>query len=149
MPLYNNFTDAFGDFLGQYSNLRSRIDDLDTFKLEMMDSAIQGNWLNAFSGVCSIVNTIRTMWLVGLDMSHANWAYNHFFRSIFWARYEVGNGEPYTLTLRDVLDVMNSASNDELKEFIGLVDAYRQSLWNKPFNVEYWAAIARGFEIWG
>ncbi|GAH32071.1 unnamed protein product, partial [marine sediment metagenome] len=32
--------------------------------------------------------------------------------------------------------------------FIGLIDAYRQSVWNQPFNKEYYAALARGFQEW-
>jgi len=47
-----------------------------------------------------------------------------------------------------ILTAMYEATNDELLNFIGLVDAYRQSLWNKPFNAEFFAAIARGFEEW-
>jgi len=56
--------------------------------------------------------------------------------------------DPYVLTMRAILDEMFTASNKELLQFIALVDAYRQSHWNKPFNIEYWAAVARGFEIW-
>ncbi len=47
-----------------------------------------------------------------------------------------------------LLSAMVTASPDQLQYFIGLVDAYRQSLWNKPFNKEYFAALARGFETW-
>lgn len=55
----------------------------------------------------------------------------------------------YTLTMDDILSVMLSATDDEYKKFIGLVDAYRVGLWNKPFNSEYYAALARGFAQWG
>ena len=55
---------------------------------------------------------------------------------------------PPEITMANIISAMFSASNEELRDFIGLTDAYRQSLWNKPFNREYWAAIARGFEIW-
>jgi len=56
---------------------------------------------------------------------------------------------PAEVTMASIISAMFSASNAELKDFIGLNDAYRQSLWNKPFDRAYWAAIARGFEIWG
>jgi len=62
---------------------------------------------------------------------------------------KAGLDEPYKLTMADILSVMVSATSDELENFIGLVDAYRQSLWNKPFNAEFFAALARGFEQWG
>ncbi|GAH29755.1 unnamed protein product, partial [marine sediment metagenome] len=32
--------------------------------------------------------------------------------------------------------------------FVGLVDAYRQSIWNRPFNKDFFAALARGFMEW-
>ena len=45
-----------------------------------------------------------------------------------------------------LLSAMVTATPYELKYFIGLVDAYRQSVWNKPFNQEFFAALARSFE---
>lgn len=47
-----------------------------------------------------------------------------------------------------LLTAMLSATNPQLEYFIGLVDAYRQALWNKPFNSEFFGALARGFEQW-
>ena len=55
---------------------------------------------------------------------------------------------PYTLTMDAILSVMVTATNDEYRYFIGLVDAYRVGLWNKPFNAEFYAALARGFAAW-
>jgi len=56
--------------------------------------------------------------------------------------------EPFDLTMGDILSVMLSAEPSEVEYFVGLVDAYRQSIWNKPFNAEFFAALARGFEEW-
>jgi len=47
-----------------------------------------------------------------------------------------------------ILAAMMQSSNDEYKQFIGIVDAYRMALWNQPFNVEFYAALARGFANW-
>lgn len=51
------------------------------------------------------------------------------------------------LTMDAILSVMITASEAEYRTFIGLVDAYRVGLWNKPFNAEYFAALARGFAL--
>ena len=51
------------------------------------------------------------------------------------------------LTMSSLLNVMLSADADDITYFIGIVDAYRQSIWNKPFNEEFYAALARGFEL--
>ena len=80
--------------------------------------------------------------LIGDDMGYAPYAVLPYF-----CRFHTieSAGE---VTMRAILDEMFSASNEELLQFIALVDAYRQSLWNKPFDAEYWAAVARGFEKW-
>ena len=58
------------------------------------------------------------------------------------------DGEPppeYELTMDKILSVMVAAQADDIQYFVGLVDAYRTSIWNKPFNEEFFAALARGF----
>jgi len=52
---------------------------------------------------------------------------------------------PVDVTMAAVLSAMITADFDELQKFIGIVDAYRVSLWNAPFNAEFYAALARGF----
>ena len=47
-----------------------------------------------------------------------------------------------------IINAMLSAEPAQVEYFVGLVDAYRQSIWNKPFNQEFFAALARGFEQW-
>jgi len=49
------------------------------------------------------------------------------------------------VTMDTILSAMITADFDELQQFIGIVDAYRVSLWNEPFNAEFYAALARGF----
>lgn len=47
-----------------------------------------------------------------------------------------------------ILSTMLTATPDEVEYFIGLVDAYRSSIWQRPFNQDMYAALARGFKIW-
>jgi len=47
-----------------------------------------------------------------------------------------------------ILDAMVGATPEQVMYFIGLADAYRQSVWNKPFDKEFFAALARGFALW-
>jgi len=47
-----------------------------------------------------------------------------------------------------ILTAMTTANFDQLQHFIGLVDAYRVALWNAPFNADFYAALARGFQQW-
>jgi len=52
------------------------------------------------------------------------------------------------LTMSSILLAMLTATQPELMSFVGITDAYRQSIWNQPFNQEYYAALARGFTKW-
>lgn len=53
--------------------------------------------------------------------------------------------EPPEITMDDIINAMLGAEAGHIQYFVGLVDAYRQVMWNKPFNQEFFAAIARGF----
>ncbi len=77
---------------------------------------------------------------------YAGWGYDPFAYVGPWWWYLTNCIEGGTLTMADIITAMHTASNEELKTFIGLVDAYRISLWNKPFESDFYAAIARGFE---
>ena len=61
------------------------------------------------------------------------------------AEYQAGG---YDLTMGDMLSTMLGATPSEVTYFVGLVDAYRQAIWNKPFNAEFFAALSRGFMEW-
>lgn len=52
------------------------------------------------------------------------------------------------VNMASILLAMLAAKQPELMSFVGIVDAYRQSIWNQPFNQEYYAALARGFTLW-
>lgn len=54
----------------------------------------------------------------------------------------------YEFTMGKLINTMLTAMPDEVTYFVGLVDAYRQSVWNQPFNQEFFAGLARGFEQW-
>jgi len=55
-------------------------------------------------------------------------------------------GEPEPFTMDTLINAMLTATPEQITYFIGLVDAYRLTIWNEPFNAEFYAAIARGFE---
>jgi len=71
--------------------------------------------------------------------------FDHFGAQWWYFTNCVGVGG---VTMSDILLAMLTADFDQLKKFIGVVDAYRVAIWNAPFDAEYYAAIARGFEKW-
>jgi len=52
------------------------------------------------------------------------------------------------VTMDAILSAMVSAKFSQLQYFIGIEDAYRVALWNAPFNADFYAALARGFQKW-
>lgn len=67
----------------------------------------------------------------------------HFLRF-----YTIDEAPDFDLTMDDLINAMLLADPYQVEYFVGLVDAYRQSIWNRPFNQEFFAALARGFEQW-
>jgi len=57
-------------------------------------------------------------------------------------------GDTGDVDMDAILNAMLKADFDELQKFVGLVDAYRVAIWNAPFNANFYAALARGFQTW-
>ena len=77
---------------------------------------------------------------------YAGWGYEPFDYVGPWWWYFTNCIETAEFDMGTLLSTMLGADKYQLEYFIGLVDAYRQSLWNKPFNAEFFGALARGFE---
>ena len=56
-----------------------------------------------------------------------------------------GNG----ITMDDILNEMMSATPEQITKFMGITQAYKVAVWDAPFNEEFYAALARGFKVWG
>ncbi len=54
-----------------------------------------------------------------------------------------------SITMDDILTEMLAASFSQLTSFMGITQAYKVAVWDAPFNEEYYAALARGFRVWG
>ncbi len=56
--------------------------------------------------------------------------------------------EAGAIDMSAIINAMLLANPDEVTYFIGLTDAFRKSIWNRPYNRDFYAALARGFEQW-
>lgn len=72
------------------------------------------------------------------------WSPYDYQGPIWWYLTECLEG----LTMATLIQTMLTANPQEVEYFIGLVDAYRQSIWTRPFNQEFFAALSRGFMQW-
>ena len=65
-----------------------------------------------------------------------------------WWWYFTNCIEVPELTMDSILSTMLTATPDQILYFIGLVDAFRNSVWTRPFNQEFFASLSRGFQQW-
>ncbi|GAI72283.1 unnamed protein product [marine sediment metagenome] len=142
---YDNFDDAYKGLEGKWDTARSHWDNILTYKKKAF-TAWSANEDHIAIG--HLITAITETWFTfnvypGFQFSDPD--QSPIVESIYWANKDVPTAE---VTMRAILDEMFTASDYELMQFIALVDAYRQSLWNKPFDANYWAAVARGFEQW-
>jgi len=142
---YNNFAAAWAVFADRYASNYTRVDSMFFQMMTFYDhltAVTDVKTRTALNDVYIIFGLMYMIFSFGLDMQQSGIGNNCFYDSIYHASLEPIGGE---VTMESLLSIMAAATDSELMNFIGLVDAYRQSLWNKPFNAEYFAALARGF----
>ena len=142
---YNNFAAAWAVFAGRYDSNNTRVENMFVQMMtfyEHLTAVTDVKTRTALNDAYIIFGMIYMIFSFGLDMQQTGVSDNCFYESIYHASLEPIGGE---VTMDSILSIMAAATDSELMNFIGLVDAYRQSLWNKPFNAEYFAALARGF----
>jgi len=93
------------------------------------------------SAVLSLVSCLN----FSLGLNKSSWNYSYMYKAIYLAWLECNAPPGGDVDMDAILSAMITATDDEYKKFIGIVDAYRIGLWNKPFNAEYYAALGRGF----
>jgi len=102
------------------------------------DGNTTANW--AWADVRTEMNAIKANW--GGGTSTIGGRLLAMFDHI---NENMGGGE---VDMPSILTAMLAAKPDEIEQFIGIVDAYRVSIWNRPYNEEFYAALARGFAQW-
>lgn len=127
----------FANFNEAYTYLGTRWSIARNFQELAYDYADAGDWKSAIGLTLSAFDTLLENLNFGIESSV-------YGECLYWASQEGGNG----VTMDAILSAMITASFDELQKFIGLVDAYRVAVWNAPFNADFYAALARGFQKW-
>lgn len=98
--------------------------------------------IDLYSGLTQIINAIGNV-RGGYCGSPYDW---NILLAFEWTYLNAG-GDGVEVTMDAILSAMVAAESEQIMYFVGLVDAYRQSVWNKPFNQEFFAALARGFGL--
>ena len=103
---------------------------------------------NAFDDHAAIEDILHGLSDANAAAGYAGYGYAPFDYVGPWWWYFTNCITIPEITMDSILSVMLSADPDQVEYFVGLVDAYRQSIWNRPFNQEFFTALARGFEQW-
>ena len=115
-------SDEFYDLYGDLTNEGNPNSGLEAYSLYTTNNALQQSWGGGTS-------TFPGRLLSLLDYLNDN----------------IGGGE---VDMASILTAMLAATPDEIQQFIGIVDAFRVSIWNRPYNEDFYAALARGFTQW-
>lgn len=142
---YNNFDDAFAAFEVDYNLSEIYYAWVQTYIDAANNEATGEDWEQSIryctTAIVWLRNTVRNLgdyFTLGVEQSH-------LMASIYYASKVP---EAPSISLSSIIMAMYEATPTEITSFIGLVDAFRQSIWNRPFNREYFAELARGFEAW-
>ncbi len=135
---YSYFQDRYLEGSVFWSYVGAKISDI-------RDEADIGHWKDAlYAASYAILNNRNAL------NSLTNYDEGIVYKSplMMCLKFAAVEPESEALTMDSLLSTMLTATPEQLQYFVGLVDAYRQSLWNRPFNAEFYAALARGFEQW-
>lgn len=140
---YSNFTSAYNDASGQFSDLKARIGYIGNSLTAAHNHAIADEWLYAIDHLILAIADVQHMFNDLVDLPETNYEASHFYESLYWAAKEPTGG---VVTMAGILSAMLGATYEQVKYFIGYEEAYRATLWNEWYNYEFYAALARGFQ---
>lgn len=128
--------DKFGYILSEYIDIKNRFGYLG-------DQIAAENW-SAAESECDFLKSyfVEMYYHIGYIRDYHDNIYKWFLDN--WP----DEPAPPEVTMDAILSAMLSADPAQVEYFVGLVDAYRQSIWNRPFNKDFFAALGRGFMQW-
>ena len=129
---------------GVYSYLYSDLHNCANYLRSLGDQIFDENWGGAREACYMAENYLRSA-------STHFWGgtpslYTAMYTAMHWIDVNWSAGG--AVNMDDMLNAMLTASFNQLQKFIGIEDAYRVALWNAPFNADFYAALARGFQKW-
>lgn len=137
-PPFNNFTEAW-DYM--IYRLTSYVFYNNLFGTAYTDWNTATTVSQLRAAGATLFACVNQMFFAHTDIINASdWNISGHYMSIYYAG--TGGGG---VDMDGILNAMLAASFDDLRQFIGIEDAYRTALWNQPFNAEFYAALARGF----
>ena len=144
MAIYTNFDDAWAAYSSVYDSMSTTYQ---TFFNHLVSLYSASSWTVLRTLTYQCFQDLSAILIQHIGNINTNSDYHtspHYMTDYFaWSE-----APPAEVTMDAILAAMVTATIEELTDFIGYEDAYRQAIWNRPFNVEYFAALARGWTQW-
>lgn len=142
---YSNFAAAFTDLYAGFSLNKTIMSNLWTYAQNVQVYNAAGPYFTAIDYTQMALHSCYWLFYNILNTEAATVDQSYYYESFYWAAQEPTGA---TITMQAIINAMFLANKTQVSSFVGLMDAYRQSIWNMPFNAEMWAAVARGFQQW-
>lgn len=142
---YSNFADAWYYCEANWADAKQQRDWANTNQAAAYSGASDPVDKTHFGYLCYAVYCLVKCFDELCDLQATAIDQSYFSEAIYWASTGGGGGG---VTMDDIINEMLAATFPQLTKFIGIVDAYRLALWNAPFNAEFYASLARGFQQW-
>ena len=143
---FDNFDDAFAEWTGFFDSFKNWVATAGTHAQAAFDGCPNPVDRTHFYRLYDAVQSIRSALTVLTNTTWPTWDTSNFYESIYWANKDAS--ADYELTLFKMVNAMLDGLPPEIELFVGITDAYRQSIWNRPFNQQLFANLARSFETW-
>jgi len=137
------------------------LDEIDTKYAAIHDTWGYGYqewlWINTYVGSADLREILRHVrdclyYYGACIINQADWKRpwgDERLEPYFLRNYTIAEAPEAEFNMGVLLSTMLTAEPSQIEGFVGITDAYRQSIWDKPFNKEFFAALARGFREWG
>lgn len=145
MPAYANFADAYSATGIDLFNMSVKVSVGWTNWGQIGALVDAENWRGAILKCRSVMYSLLANWDYFIDDEHGTIYQNAFNDCSYWNNHAIAAAE---VDMSAIILAMLSANPEQVEYFVGLVDAYRQSIWNRPFDKEFFATLARGFMLW-
>ena len=145
---YDTFGAAYADFEDEFAAIKQNLE------------WAAANAAAALSGVSDPVDKTHFGYLVYAvqliqqsfdkmgDYTESIYNHSHFYESVYWANKDQADPPEYELTLVKIIEAYIAADDDHRTGHRLLLDAYKSSMYDKPFDKEYHALWVQRFRSW-
>ncbi len=143
---YSNFASAFAQLKNTWDDMYDDFDEFNSYYALSATYKNEGDWARAITFANLATRAIRNALFHLLDGYYRETDQSYFLESMYWSAQ---GGETYELSFTKMLDAMLSAAPAEIDEWMAITEAFKTSVWDKPFLEITYAKLVEQFKEWG